>query len=210
MSAPQRAGGLARQAQIKAALGEGGYRRYQQALARAGGVARQAQLRTSLGEAGYGRHQRALYQRAVAKHGARRMQTILAAAHEQRRQWRIANPTPAEDLLHWDALAAGLTLHADLAGSFTWAAYRADPARWPFGPTDALVEARVLSYACDLLLPARALAIEVLGGVHALTAARDAARLAALQAQGLTVITLTNAEVYAATPDDLRRWIAHA
>ncbi|NTV65310.1 MAG: hypothetical protein HGA65_17505 [Oscillochloris sp.] len=118
---------------------------------------------------------------------------ILTSAHERRRRWRIANPTPAEALLHWEALQAGLTLHADLTGSFTWAAYRTDPARWPFTPTDALVEARVLGYACDLLLPARALAIEVVGGVHTLTTAR----LAALQAQGLTVITLTNDQVAA-------------
>ncbi|MEI7772274.1 MAG: DUF559 domain-containing protein, partial [Chloroflexales bacterium] len=66
-----------------------------------------------------------------------------------------------------------------------------------FTSTDALVEARVLGYACDLLLPARALAIEVVGGVHALTAARDAARLDELRAQGLTVITFTNDQVYA-------------
>jgi hypothetical protein len=38
-----------RQAQIRTVLGENGYRRYQQALGRAGGIARQAQLRASLG-----------------------------------------------------------------------------------------------------------------------------------------------------------------
>ncbi len=47
------------------------------------------------------------------------------------------------------------------------------------------------------VLEARALAIEVVGGIHALTAARDAARLAELHAQGLSVITLTNDQVYA-------------
>jgi very-short-patch-repair endonuclease len=61
----------------------------------------------------------------------------------------------------------------------------------------------VLGYACDLLLPARALAIEVLGGVHALTADRDAARLAALRDQELTVITLTNEQVYAGATECL-------
>ncbi|MEI7770647.1 MAG: hypothetical protein WCI67_11685 [Chloroflexales bacterium] len=40
------------------------------------------------------------------------------------------------------------------------------------------------------LLPAHALAIEVVGGVHVLTPERDAARLAALRDQDLTVITL--------------------
>jgi hypothetical protein len=114
VSAPQSPGGRARQAQIKAVLGESGYRRYQQALGRAGGAARQAQLRATLGEVGYCAHQRALYQRAVHKHGAAKMRKILTDAHEQRRQWRIANPTPAEALLHWLALQAGLTLHADL------------------------------------------------------------------------------------------------
>ena len=197
MSAGPRAGGAARQAQIRAVLGEQGYRRYQQALARAGGIARQAQLRAALGEPGYRGYQRTLYQRAVQKHGAVRMRAILTTAHERRRRWRIANPTPAEAILHWEALAAGLTLHADLTGSFTWSAYRADPARWPFTSTDALVEARVLGYACDLLLPARALAIEVVGGVHALTTERDATRLAALRDQELTVITFTNEQVYA-------------
>jgi hypothetical protein len=197
VSAGQRAGGAARQAQIRAVLGEQGYRRYQQALARAGGIARQAQLRAALGEGGYAGYQRTLYQRAVQKHGAVKMRAILTSAHERRRRWRVANPTPAEAILHWEALQAGLTLHADLTDSFTWSVYRADPARWPFTPTDVVIEARVLGYACDLLLPARALAIEVVGGVHALTAERDATRLAVLRAQGLTVITLTNEQVYA-------------
>jgi len=203
MSAPQRAGGVARQAQIRAVLGESGYRRYQQALARAGGVARQAQLRATLGETGYCAHQRTLYQRAVAKHGAVKLRAILTAAHERRRCWRITNPTPAEVLLHWFALDAGFTLHADLSGTFTWSAFRAEPERWPFAATDALIEGRVLGYACDLLLPAQALAIEVIGGVHTLTPERDAHRLAALRAQGVTVLTFTNEQLYQAKADRL-------
>lgn len=196
MSARQSAGGRARQAQIKAVLGENGYRRYQQALARAGGVARQAQLRAALGDGGYCAYQRSLYQRAVQKHGAAKMQAILTAAHERRRRWRLANPTPAEALLHWIALEAGLTLHADLGGTLEWTVYRADPAGWSWCPTDAIIEARVLGYACDLLLPAQALVIEVVGGIHALTAERDAARLTTIEAQGLSVVTLTNEQVF--------------
>ena len=203
MSAPQGAGGRARQAQIKAVLGESGYKRYQQALGRAGGVARQAQLRTTLGEAGYCEHQRALYQRAVQKHGAEKMLKTLAAAHERRRRWRIANPTPAEALLQWRALEAGFTLHADLSGTFQWSCYQTDPGHWRFGTTDALIEARVLGYACDLLLPAQALVIEVVGGVHALTAERDGRRLAALRAQGLAVVTISNEQLYRGEADDL-------
>lgn len=196
MSARQRAGGLARQAQIKAVLGENGYRRYQQVLARAGGIARQAQLRATLGEGGYCAYQRSLYRRAVQKHGVAKMRAILTAVHERRRRWRVANPTPAEELLHWHALQAGLTLHAELSGLWEWTVFRAAPTPTPWSPTDAIVEARVLGFACDLLLPARALVIEVVGGVHALTIERDAARLAALQAQGLTVFTLTNEQVF--------------
>jgi hypothetical protein len=196
VSAAQRAGGAARQAQIRAVLGENGYRLYQQALGRVGGIARQAQLRAELGERGYAGYQRSLYQRAIQKYGAVRMRAILTSAHERRRRWRIANPTPGEALLHWQALQAGLSLHADLTGDFAWSAYHADPTRWPFTSTDALIEGRVLGYACDLLLPARALAIEVVGGVHAFTVERDVARLAALRAQDLTVITLTNEQVY--------------
>jgi hypothetical protein len=203
VSARQRAGGIARQAQIKAVLGENGYRRYQQALARAGGIARQAQLRAALGEPGYCRYQRSLYQRAVSKHGAAKMHEILTAAHERRRCWRIANPTPAEALLHWLALEAGLTLHADLTGSWEWTQYRFEPTRWPWSPTDALIEARVLGYACDLLLPTHALVIEALGGIHALTVERDAARVASLRTQGLAVITLTNEQLYSGEADDL-------
>lgn len=203
MSSRQQAGGRARQAQIKAVLGENGYRRYQQALARAGGVARQAQLRTALGNGGYCAYQRSLYRRAVQKHGAAKMQAILTAAHERRRRWRLANPTPAEALLHWLALQAGLTLHADLCGTWEWTCFRAEAGRWHFGPSDAVVEARVLGYACDLLLPAHALVIEVVGGIHALTAERDAARLAALQAQGLSVITLPNEQLYSGEADSL-------
>ncbi len=203
MSAPQRVGGRARQAQIKAVLGESGYQRYQQALGRSGGEARQAQLRAALGEAGYCAHQRRLYQRAVQKHGATKMQAILLAAHERRRCWRIANPTPAEALLHWLALEAGLTLHADPSGEFEWSRYRAEPACQRFTTTDAVIEARVLGYACDLLLPAHALAIEVYGGVHALTAERDDRRLTALRTQGLAVITLTNEQLYRGEADRL-------
>lgn len=203
MSARQSAGGRARQAQIKSVLGENGYRRYQQALARAGGVARQAQLRATLGESGYCAYQRSLYRRAVQKHGAAKMQAILTAAHERRRRWRIANPTPAEELLHWLALQAGLTLHADLSGALEWTALQTAPTSSPWSPTDAIIEARVLGYACDLLLPAQALVIEVVGGVHVLTAERDAARLAALQAQGLSVLTLANEQLYSCEADGL-------
>jgi hypothetical protein len=203
MSAPQRAGGSACQQRLRTVLGEDAYRVRQAALARAGGIARQAQLRHALGEDGYRAHQRALYQRAVAKYGAAKMQAILAAAHEQRRCWRIANPTPAEELLHWRALEAGLTLHVELSGTWEWARYRADPTSWSFTATDVLIEARVGPYACDLLFPAHALVVEVVGGVHTLTAARDAARCAALTAQGLTVVTLTNAQVFAGAADRL-------
>ena len=203
MSAQRQAGGRARQAQIKAVLGESGHRRYQQALARAGGIARQAQLRASLGEVGYCAYQRSLYRRAVQKHGAAKMQAILTAAHERRRRWRTNNPTPAEELLQWLALQAGLTLHADLSGTWEWTRYQAESGHWHFGPNDAIVEARVLGYACDLLLPAHALVIEVVGGVHALTAERDAARLAALEAQGLSVTTLPNEQLYCDEADHL-------
>ena len=202
MTAQQQAGKAAH-ARLRAALGEQGYREHQRAVGRAGGVARQAQLCTTLGNAAYCAHQRELYERAVQKHGAAKMRAILTSAHEQRRRWRIANPTPAEALLHWLALQAGLTLHADLTGTFTWAAYRAEPERWRFGITDALIEGCVLGYACDLLLPAQALAIEVIGGIHALTAERDAARLATLRTQGLTVITLTNEKLYQCEADRL-------
>ncbi|GAB4448357.1 MAG: hypothetical protein OHK0015_53050 [Chloroflexi bacterium OHK40] len=203
MSARQSAGGRARQAQIKTVLGENGYRRYQQALARAGGIARQAQLRSSLGENGYCAYQRSLYGQAVQKHGAEKMQAILTAAHERRRRWRIANPTPAEELLHWLALQAGLTLHAELSGVWEWTAFRAAPAPSPWSPTDAIIEARVLGYACDLLLPAHGLVIEVVGGVHALTAERDAARQVSIEAQGLSVLTLTNEQVFQGEADRL-------
>ncbi|MFV9505477.1 MAG: DUF559 domain-containing protein [Oscillochloridaceae bacterium umkhey_bin13] len=200
---PRQRGGQARQAQLRATLGDDGYRHHQQALGRAGDMARQANLRATQGESGYSAHQRRLYQRAVAKHGAERMRTILTTAHEQRRCGRIANPTPAEALLHWLALTAGFTLHADLGGTFAWEQYRVEPARWPFIAADALIEARVRSFACDLLLPTHALAIEVLGGIHTLTPERDEARLAALRAEGLTVVTLTNEQIYRGEADHL-------
>jgi hypothetical protein len=173
----------------------------------AGGIARQAQLRHALGEDGYRAHQRALYQRAVQKHGAAKMQAILAAAHEQRRCWRLANPTSAEEVVHWALIQAGFALHADYTGTWEWSRHRADPSCWPFTATDALIEARVGPYACDLLFPAHALVIEVVGGVHQLTAKRDAARYAALTAQELTVITLTNAQVFAGAADRLVHYL---
>jgi hypothetical protein len=195
VSAPQRVGGSACQQRLRTILGEDAYRVRQIALARAGGIARQSQLRHALGEDGYRAHQRALYQRAVEKYGAAKMQAILTAAHEQRRCWRLANPTTAEELLHWRALEAGVTLHIDLSGTWEWTRYQAEPGHWQFGPSDALIEARVGPYACDLLFPAHALVIEVIGGVHRLTAERDAIRTETLAAQGLAVVTFTNAQV---------------
>ncbi len=170
---------------------------------RAGGIARQAQVRHALGEDGYRAHQRALYQRAVAKHGSTKMQAILTAAHEQRRCWRLANPTPAEAALHWELIHAGFVLHANYTDVWEWSRYRTDSSCWSFTATDGLIEARVGPYACDLLLPTHALVIEVIGGVHRLTAERDAVRTAALAAQGLTVVTLTNAQVFAGEADRL-------
>lgn len=202
MNGKQR-GGQSRQAQLRAALGEAGYRQLQQEIGRAGGIARQLQLRSTLGEEGYANYQRDLYHLAVSKHGAAKMHAILTRAHERRRRWRLANPTPAEALLHWLALEAGFTLHADLTGEFEWTRYRNAPTRWPWCTRDALIEGRVLGYACDLLLPAHATAIEVIGGVHALTPERDASRLAALRNEGLTVITLSNEQVYEATASTL-------
>jgi hypothetical protein len=196
-------GGQSRQAQLRAALGEAGYRQLQQEIGRAGGIARQLQLRSTLGEEGYAGYQRDLYHLAVSKHGTAKMHAILTRAHERRRHWRLANPTPAEALLHWLALEAGFTLHADLTGEFEWTRYRNTPARWLWCLRDALIEGRVLGYACDLLLPVHAIAIEVIGGVHALTPERNATRLAALRNEGLTVITLSNEQVYEATASAL-------
>ena len=68
---------------------------------------------------------------------------------------------------------------------------------------ERLMEARVLGYACDLLLPAHALAIEAIGGVHALTTERDALRLAALHDQGLTVLAFSNEALYRGEADRL-------
>jgi hypothetical protein len=131
------------------------------------------------------------------------MQAILAAAHEQRRCWRLANPTSAEEAVHWALIQAGFVLHADYTATWEWSRHCADPARWPFTATDAVVEARVGTYACDLLFPTHALVIEVIGGIHRLTAERDGVRCAELTAQGLTVITLTNAQVFAGAADQL-------
>jgi hypothetical protein len=170
---------------------------------RAGGQARQAQLRAQLGEAGYRAYQRSLFERAITRHGPQRMRAVLTQAHEARRCWRIANPTPAEALLHWIALESGFTLHADLTGEFEWTRYRAEPTRWAWQPDDAIIEARVLGYACDLLLPISALAIEVVGGIHLLTTARDRARQDAIQRAGVHIITLTNEQVYRAEADIL-------
>jgi hypothetical protein len=203
MSTQHQAGGRARQAQIRASLGEAGYKRRQQDLGRSGGEARQAQLLAALGAEGYCAHQRSLYQRAVQKHGAAKMLDVLASARERRRRWRVANPTPAEELLHWLALEAGFTLHADLLGSFEWTCYRADPSRWSFDAADAVIEAQVLGYACDLLLPTQALVIEAEGGVHALCAERDERRRAALRAQGLSVLTFSNEQLYRGEADQL-------
>ena len=194
MSARQQAGKAAH-ARLRAALGDQGYREYQRAVGRAGGRARQAQLQATLGAEGNAHYQHTLYQAAVARHGTERMRSVLTRAHEARRRWRVANPTPAEALLQWLALEAGFTLHADLSERPAWATDPHAAPRWR--PNDAVVEARVLNYACDLLLPSHGVALEVEGGIHCITAERDAFRRAALARVGITVRAIPNAELFA-------------
>jgi Protein of unknown function (DUF559) len=194
-------GGQARQRQLRECLGEQGYRDYQKAQYTAairahpdlhlhGAQAANAAQLTVWGLNGYVAQRQAAYRACQDKYGTTFARTVVRAAHEARRLYRLEHPTPGEAALH--TLLATLGFHVQrLQTPFDYCVWCGDPIDWHLGPQDALAEGGVGPFYCDVLLPVRRLAIEVEGGIHRLCRERDARRRAFLEAQGLRVLVLT-------------------
>jgi hypothetical protein len=149
-----------------------------------------------LGEAGYRAFQRAGYAALKWKYGEAWATACRAKAHEVRRQWRSANPTPGEAAVALALADAGYHVHADPDRPWVWPT---DAASGDVGL--AIREARIGPYDADILIPAYAVVLEIVGGVHGLTVARDAARQVWIEAQGVRVVTID--EAVATTPTAL-------
>lgn len=194
--------GQARQRQLREQLGEQGYRDYQKhcyasaLLAhpdfhRIGAQAANAAQLTCWGVQGYITQRQDAYRACREKYGAAFARAVVQAAHEARRLYRLDHPTPAEATIR--ALLVDCGFRVLLSQErFDYCDWRSDPLDWQFGDHDILAEGGVGPYYCDLLLPVRRIAIEVEGGVHILSRERDAQRQAFLEAQGLTVLVLSN------------------
>jgi hypothetical protein len=196
--------GQARQRQLREQLGEEGYRDYQQAQyaaalaahpnlhALGARAANTAQL-TAWGVDGYVAQRQQAYRACRDKHGVAFTRRVVRAAHEARRRYRLDHPTPGEAALRALLTTLGFQVRLDQE-RFDYCQWCVDPFDWQLSPEDALAEGGVGPYYADVLLPVRRLAIEVEGGIHILYRDRDAQRRAFLEAQGLSVLVLTEAE----------------
>lgn len=214
------AAGVRRQQQLREQLGDDGYRDYQRkrhadALARhpdlyrrAAAASNAAQIAT-LGVDGYYAQRRDAYAAAIARHGTATIHRHITAAHEERRRYRLRHPTRGEQLLRTVAAAMGLAVILPWT-RFDYLAWRDDPTTWSdMTGLSAIVEASVGPYACDLLIPARQLVIEVLGGIHILQHEADARRRLALHQHGLQVIELTDTPTTPLTELRVRSALLH-
>jgi len=214
--------GQARQRQLRERLGEQGYRDYQKAqytaalaahpdLSTRGARAANAAQLSVWGPSGYVAQRQAAYRACQDKYGATFARTVVRAAHEARRLYRLEHPTPGEAALHVLLAIFGFHLQR-FQTPFDYCLWCGDPIDWQLGPQDALVEGGVGPFYCDVLLPVRRMAIEVEGGIHLLCRERDARRRAFLEAQGLRVLVLTEEQaldstaVRAALVDALHAW----
>jgi hypothetical protein len=210
--------GEARQRQLREQLGEQGYRDYQKAQY-AAAIATHPNLHTlgaraantaqlsAWGEEGYVAQRQQAYRACRDKYGLTFARQIVRAAHEVRRRYRLEHPTPGEAALRMLLAELGFQVRL-IEEPFDYCAWRVDPFDWQLGPQDALAEGGVGPYYADVLIPVRRLTIEVEGGVHVLCRNRDARRRAFLEAQGLSVLVLSEAE--ALDPTSARTALAHA
>jgi hypothetical protein len=84
------------------------------------GQARHRRLREQLGSDGYRAFQQAGYAAMKRTYGAAWARACRAKAHEVRRQWRIAHPTPGEAALTQALVDAGYHVHADPDRPWVW------------------------------------------------------------------------------------------
>lgn len=188
--------------------GASAYRAYMRALraqapadlAAIGGRACHQRLRDHLGADGYRERQRAGYTAACRKHGRSAIHRHIARATEERRRWRLAHPTPAEQALRTALEQLGFVVHpltaAGDAPDFAEPSWR-EAHTPPLSRYDLVLEARVGPYIVDALLPAVAVAFEVQGGIHRLRAAYDARRHERLRQIGFAVYCYANEEALA-------------
>jgi hypothetical protein len=198
------AAGQAAHRKLTAGMSKDEYRAFQQrcreqALAKAptmqergAATANRAQLQ-AWGVDTYIKQRKTAYQACVDKHGEAVTKRAIRAAHLQRRGKRLERPTPGEATLRALLTDLGFTVHLD-PEPFDFSSWRNDPSQRALNWRDALAEGGVGPYFCDVLLPVLALAIEVEGGVHVLGRERDARRRAFLEAQGLTVIVVSDTD----------------
>ncbi len=141
----------------------------------------------------YRERQRAGFQAACDRHGRAVITGYIARAHAERRQWCLAHPTEAEATLLHTLERLGYRLHPATAdgAAAVW------PSEAVFDADDLIREACVGRYWIDLLLPARRIAIEAIGGVHTLQANDDTQRLSELERSGLRVLVFPNAQILA-------------
>lgn len=194
--------GKARQQQLRDHLGAQGYVAYQKARyadtlaahpdfpTRGAAAANAAQL-AAWGPDGYVAQRQAAFRACRAKPGPDVACRIIAQVHEQRRLHRLIHPTPGEQALR-DLLADLGFRVLLLEEPFDYCAWCRAPHDWHLSLQDAIAEGGVGRCCCDVLLPMRHLAIEVEGGIHRLTRARDARWRAFLVRQGLSILVLIN------------------
>lgn len=165
-----------------------------------GGRAAHRSLIQQLGEDGYRDRQRAGFQAACAKHGRNVILGHIARAHEERRHWRLSNPTRGEKALRETLRRLGLAVHPltyerGEASFEYWRWHLAGEA--DLGPCDLVLEARVGPYFVDVMIPRLSIAFEVEGGIHLLRPLYDEQRREWLESLGFTVYTFTNDEALA-------------
>jgi hypothetical protein len=198
------AAGKARQQQLRADLGEEGYQERQRMLhdravnkhptmKQRGGVASNAAQLAALGEAGYRAQRQAAYQACTAKYGAAFARKCVAAAHEERRRYRLANPTAGEAALRQCVSDLGYQVMLATDPPVRFEDWLDGDQAHAITEQTAVPEAYVGPYMVDLLLPYLRLAVEVEGGIHTLRQERDYRRRIFLEYQGLTVLVFTNA-----------------
>jgi len=208
--------GIRRQAHLREQLGEEGYRAYQRER-RADALARHPDLQlraaaagnaaqyAAWGVNGYRAQRCAAYAAAVERHGHAVIHRHIRAAHEARRRHRLDHPTRGEALLRTAAIVLGFQVILPHT-PFDYLAWLEDQTIWPeIDRCTAIAEATIGRYYCDLLFPTAAIAIEVLGGVHALQSDADARRRVDLARHGLTVVELHDTAAQPLQPADIER-----
>ena len=167
---------------------------------RGAAAANRAQLE-AWGIQAYIQQRRDAFRACAEKYGDAFARQCVKRATETRRQHRLLNPTRGEQAVRDLLIELGFVLVVETI-PFDYCRWCVTPEEygWPdvypvaITSNVAIVEAYVDRYICDVLIPTHQLAIEVYGGIHAITSQRDAQREAFLKAQRLRVLILSEDE----------------